>query len=455
MPINNSLQDVVTYQTKSALAMMEVRGCFAMLANREFDNWQSMVAQRGDTVTIYRPTLFRARNTLAFDPTNSGGFTEEKITLKVDKEASVNYAATDQQLATYPIKAGNSSGTPEGRAFSERKANEMGAELATVIDAEIAKTACFGGYRWAGDINASSSSIDSMQKLRQTVTKFRNYGGTELAHCVIPDISQVNIANTGFQEFILRRNEEMAKDWELPAVNGVPNTRFYSYAQAPVHTAGSAAVADAQYDITSVVDSTFVDPNTSEIREGSTIRLTGLPGSSTVLINDIGDIGTAGSGSAFNANDPIKFLRPRGHTTTAVNPQFRVVESTQADGVGTIDIKVEPRLIFDPTDEDPKANLSRAINPASDKLRLVLSHKAGVMWLDSAFFFACPKLPSVSPYISSTVQDEKRKMALRTYFGNVFGNNISQVVQDIIYGSTMAPGYAMRLIFPVNESIDV
>lgn len=426
MPINNNLQKITTYQQDYTLPTLEALLTWTSLTDKKFQNWSDIVAQRDDTVKYRLPTLFNVTDSLSFDPDSTGSFTERFGYLSVDQARLVNYAMTDEQLATYPL---------------EELANDMGDEamisLAGNIDAYVAQKAVTGGYRWVGNWQAANNSMSTFQDLRKAVTIARNFGGDDMLHAVLPDTASTLIANSGFQEFAPSRNDSLVKSWELGSVNGIANCNFYQSQLNPVHTSGTAS--NKEITITNVTQGTYTENGLTF--SSSTISLSGLTSGETIVADDVGDITGA---------TPIKYLRQQDHTTTAINPQFKVISGGTASAGGTLDIVVSPALIFDGTNANPERNLSRAIVTATDKVRIVPSHKTGAIFFKPALQMAVPKLPSKSPFESAVAQS-KSGISMRTYHGSMMGKDVHQMVHDILFGVTMARDYGVRMIFPLDS----
>lgn len=452
----NQLVQVQTYNQNFTLPQLRAHLTFADLAEKHFENWDSYISTaggknqaRGDTLKYRLPTQFNVDQTLGFNPTSpsTGNFTERYGYLIADQFAQVVHAMTDQQLATYPLDE-----------LQQDMSSEKMAAIAGDVDRRLAQNVCFGGYRWVGDVKAGPTSNLTFPDLRRNVSLARNFGGGEMLEVVLSDTATTQIANTGFQEFTPSRNDEMVKDWELGMVKGIAKARFYQSNLLPVHTAGtaqadSAAAASGGLTMTAVVSTTYTTPGTTNTVGATNISLSGLTPGATVLVNDIGDIGSKAGlvgSSAFNAVNPIKFLRQQDHTLTEINPQFKVVVGGVADGSGNLTITVIPDFIYDGTNTNPARNLNRAIDLANDRLRLVASHRAGVIFFKKGFMFASPKLSGTSPYVSSSVMDESG-ISLRSYYGYVFGYNTTMMVNDLYFGATTDSNYACRVIFPVES----
>lgn len=442
------LQAVEAYGLET-LAHLGANLTYGSLASTDYEGWdENHPGLRGDNATYRLPSLFSVQNSLSFDPLTDGGFAERFGTLTIDTEKLVVQSITDQEWQT----------TPLDKLMKDFGA-DMASSLAGNIDADLASTACLSGYRWAGDVNAGIGSLSDYQSIRLALTKYRNFGGMKQAMAVLPDIDTTLILNTGLQEFTPVKNDKSALQWQIGAIKGGLNTVFYQSPLNPIHTSGTVSeTGNGEHVITSVVSSTHIKPGTTQAIPASIITIQGVGAGDTVVVNDVGDIGAATqNGGKFNYPNPINFLRIQDKTVAFSEPQFNVVEGGTATGGGSLTFKVIPELKFDGTGTDSTRNLSRAINlgagAATDRVRIVKSHRTGVIWQDRAFRFASPKLPTQSPYATATYVDKETRIGYRVYHGAVFGAATTSTVHDIRYGKTMEPEFAMRLIFPLNVGI--
>jgi hypothetical protein len=439
------LQAVQAYCPES-LAHLQNSLTYGSLASTEFNEWESYVpGLRGDTVLYRLPTLFNVSDSISFNPLDGGGDFQERFgTLTINTEKLVRQNITNEQWQTTPLDK-----------LMDDFGSDMAASLAGKIDEDLAKTACLSGYRWAGDINARAGSLGDYQSLRLALTQYRNFGGTKMAQCVLPDLDTTLILNTGLQEFTPVTNDKTATNWQIGGIKGGLNAVFYQSSMNPEHISGTLSEAgNGEFLIESIESSQYIAPGTTTILAASTITLTGVPNGVTVVVNDIGDIGTATQpGGKFNGLDPIKFLRLQDKTKTFINPQFNVVEGATSSG-GTLQFKVIPELVFDATNQNTSRNLSRLVNVGgggtSDRLRIVKSHRAGTIWQDKAFRFAAPKLPNLEPFPCGVHVDKETKIGYRVYQAPIIGNGTTVFIHDLRYGKRMEPEYQMRLIFPLN-----
>jgi hypothetical protein len=60
-----------------------------------------------------------------------------------------------------------------------------------------------------------------------------------------------------------------------------------------------------------------------------------------------------------------------------------------------------------------------------------------------------PRLPEEIPFPTANKSDPESGVSLRMYYGSLFGQNQRGFVNDVIWGKTLVPEYAMRLLFPL------
>lgn len=417
----NQLFDVQAYVTDETLPRIEAYSTLTSLANKKFNGWDKTFGVRGAKLNFRKPSQYLAVDTLTPDLTTD--WTEEFGTLNVTQEKSVTVNFTDQQRTLYPLdQIGEEIG--EGASI----------EIISAVDEKVANISALSPFRFHGQQDPEADTrIITMAGLRHAMADFRNFGGTVHAHCIIPDFINAEITSDSLQEFTVNRNNEVSKSWELGGVKGIANATFYSSSFLPTHTAGTAS-AETGITLTSISDSTYVEPNTGETLDCSEI-VVGNAATGTFVIGDVGQF----------TSSTVKFLRPQGHATTNIQPQFKVVSATTAvAGVATV--KIFPKM--NATATDPQKNISRAL-VATDPLQIMGSHVIGLVFLDGYLNMAMPKLNSKTPYDSFS-QTSDNGVSMRCYYGSTLDSVATVMVHDILFGVTMVPEGAMRILYPLD-----
>ena len=86
---------------------------------------------------------------------------------------------------------------------------------------------------------------------------------------------------------------------------------------------------------------------------------------------------------------------------------------------------------------------------AGQQLKALKSHRAGLLFVQEAFFLGMPSLGSTSPYEGATETDPVTNMSLRTYHGYIPDTATQSYVQQCVWGKRLVDRYAVRLAFPM------
>ena len=416
---NTDLKNVVSFNRK-AIANFRVRAQFAETFDKSFINPNDAPGQSGPTLQFSRPILVVADDGLKVD--FSKGFKERAATLTVDNFKNIPINLTQEQLITYPAE----------KSMSMAGVSAVD-ELVSIVDSFLAQKLMESPFRWhtndQNTVDPSSVNV-SIQSLRKAVTRFREYGSTARAHFALPSIHAVDIINSGLSQFTPNANDKSIAGWQIGRLIGANNMQFYDSYHLGTHESGSAA--GSELVISNISASTHTIPNTS-IKEAATQLTVKVPSKATINLSDIGDIGHSSG---------LKMIRPVGHKTLSFAPQINVVDATKVDDT-TYTIKVVPALV--PPDKDgkplPETNVTRAIDPAKDKLRLVKKHDRAVVWLHDHAKFAMPPMANATtePYVSSMQTDPESGIALRTYSGFIPTESVNATVFDTGFGGVVLP----------------
>ena len=80
------------------------------------------------------------------------------------------------------------------------------------------------------------------------------------------------------------------------------------------------------------------------------------------------------------------------------------------------------------------------------ELKLLGSHRAGLLVTADAFYLAMPKLDDEDPFKTSIETDPETQVSLRMYYGAKFGQNSKALVNDCIWGATLVPRTCARIL---------
>lgn len=414
----NILQAVQTYQ-RANLALLLDQTCFITTANTKFKNFNSLVAQLGDTVTFDKPPRFRTKNSLVAVP--FGDVEQRTHSLTCATPFNVSYAYSAQEFIFYfenPGQATESYLKVFGRSAAKTLAEKCEIDMSSDI---INHT-----YRF---YPVPNNSISSIQQVSQAAARYRAYGAASGdLNVYIPLEAEPAIVGTMLNQFVTDRNERVAKRWQI---GSYADMNFYRSNLLPLHIAGFAGDNNEQLTFDSIsADGTQITFTTPTAAQADYLKAGDL-----LYFEDVGVT-------------PLRYLTWTGYHPSSVPVQVRVIED--ADAVANqVVAEVFPALIYDATDTDRNANLNRAITP-SDTARVIPSHRAGLMIGGEAWYLAMPKLPDQNPYETAVSMDEETGVSMRQTFGTVLGQNEQGMIHDVIMGHTMVDEYAMRLIFPVT-----
>lgn len=423
---NNILQTVTTYQ-KAELAWLLNSFCGIRLANKKFQNFNSLTANLGDSVSFDLAPRYVGYNGLVITQQPS----QQRVqTLTCTQATNVSSGYTDQQFIF------------NVRDYMDRFGEAAMKELGSIIEADIWKNivtgvrindpqnANFGAvqtnsgpYRFFGD---GVTQINSYGQLAQAVANFNDFGAAKnKMRGVLPETVIPGIITTGLQQFVMNRNERDAMSWELGQFAG---TEWYQSNLLPIHVAGTLGQAGTTLTVQSIS------------ADGTQITCTGAGTDANAV--KIGDMGQFQDGVAGQPN--MRFLHFIGHSVSAQPVQFNVTADAASAG-GTVVLTVNPPLI---SAAGPNQNINNAIANGM-QIKLLPSHRAGVLYSGDQLYLAMPQLPDQSPFTTVNTMDKDSGASIRHYFGSQFGQNNRAYVRDSIWGSTMVPENAMRIIFPL------
>lgn len=423
---NNILTTVQTYQ-KAELAWMLNSFCGIKLANKKFQKFNDLTANLGDSVTFDLAPRYIGYNGLVITQQQS---TQRVKTLVCSQAENVSTGYTDQQFIF------------NVRDYMDRFGEAAMMELGSIIEADIWKNIVTGvvindpqntnygapqtdsgPYRFYGD---GVTQINSYGQLAQAVANFKDFGAAKnKMRGVLPETIIPGIITTGLQQFVINRNEKDAMSWELGKFAG---TDWYQSNLLPIHTSGTLGQAGTTLTLVSV--------NAA----GTSLVFSGAGTDANAV--KIGDMGQFQDGVAGQSN--VRFLHFIGHSISAQPVQFNVTADAASSG-GNVTITVNPPLL---SAAGPNQNLSVALN-AGMQVKLLPSHRAGVIYSGDQFYLAMPQLPDQSPFTTVNTMDKESGASIRHYFGSQFGQNNRAYVRDSIWGSTMVQENAMRIIFPL------
>jgi len=419
MPLpTNILQTVQTYQSSSLAYLLNLYA-FISTANKKFKDFENLEANLGDTVTFDLPPRYTTQNSLVVTFQES----QQRVQpLTVDKQINTSYAFSAQQFIF------------NVRDYMEKFGKSATLELGTKIEANVALNNINHTYRFYGD---GVTPINSYGQLATALAYFRNYGAAkDKTRGYLDDISVPSIVNTGLNQFVWDRNEEIANTWQLGKYS---NCDWYQSNLLPTHVSGSVGNGATPTIQTLTVVSTN-DPTGTNITQITCTCDASLANDPNAI--KAGDVAVFVDGVVGQPN--LRYLTFVGHEVSKNPVQIRLTADAAASGT-TVVLSIYPGLT---SVANQNQNILNNI-VAGMKIKVMPSHRAGLIVSGDALFLAMPRLPEEIPFPTANQTDPESGVSLRMYYGSMFGQNQRGFVHDCIWGSTLVDEYAMRILFPV------
>jgi P22 coat protein - gene protein 5 len=411
---SNILQQVQTYQM-SQLAFLGNFGCFIHTSNKKFKNFENMVGNLGDTVNFELPPRFVSQPGLVvnYQPTQ-----QRLQSLTVNQAQNTSYAYTAQQMIfnveDYMMRVG------KGAVM----------ELATEVESNVAELAETQPYRFFGD---GLTAINSFGQLASMLALYRTYGvAKDQIKVYLSDIAVPTIVNSGLNQFVLDRNEEMSNSWMVGDWSGVS---FYQSNLLPIHISGNVGELAQVLTVVSTNDPT-----------GNNITQITLSGATPNDLDAIKQFDSLQFQDGVVGQPNMRFLTFVGHKDSAAFVQIQATADAAADGAGQVTININPALcsVAGNANQNLKFNVV-----AGMQLKALPSHRCGLVVGGDAMYLAMPRLPDQSPFYTGNEMDADTGVSLRLTYGAVLGQNQLCYVNDVIWGSTLPGEYAMKIAFPL------
>jgi len=423
-------QQVITYQD-AGLAYLDNLNCFVPTLNTKFKTFEDRTSQLGSVVNLKLPSRYRAANGLVITVQP----TEERFhPLSVMQAQNVAYGFNEQDFIY------------NARHFMEEFNMAAIEELSNSMEANVALNAISavpemslnsqgqsvptgnlkvenGPFRFYGD---GLTQINSFGQLAEMESFYREYGAAFGAPNVyLPNMNISAIVNSGLNQFVNDRNEKMANSWDLGSYKG-SNCRYLRSNLLPIHEAGNLGESQTTLTVVSI--------NAA----GDQLTLSGA-GSADANAIKSGDLGQ------FLPGQNLNFLTFIGHTRSQCPVQFRVLADASSSG-GNVTINITPPLVSAAT---ANQNVNKAIADGAT-VKLLPSHRAGLLVGGKAFYLAMPQLGKKTPFITSNKVSTKTGVSFRNFFGSDLLGNSTVFANDCIYDTACLQDYSMRIAFPLT-----
>lgn len=436
---SNTLQTVQTYQ-KAELAWLLNSFVGINLANKKFKNFNDKVANLGDTITFDTTPRYISYNGLVITQQRS---TQRLQSLICSQAANVSAGYTDQQFI-FNVEE-----------YMDRFGMAAVKELGTLVESDILKNfvsgvvnnnpqdsnfgtaqTASGPFRFYGD---GVTPINTFAQLAQAVANFEDFGAATHNMCGILPVANIpQIVNSGLNQFVMKRNDDIALKWEL---GNFANCDWYYSNLLPTHVAGSIGDAAAPNNIITVVST-----NDATGENVTQISFTEPTAGTAVGAIKAGDLIQFNDG--VSGQPDMRFLTFIGHKQSQQPVQFRATaDADTTAGAFTVTLQT-----INGVGLVSAANANQNINNAiatGMTCTVMPSHRAGALMSGDQFYLAMPRLPDESPFDTSIMTDEDSGASIRHYWGSQFGLNNRAYVRDSVWGSTAVAENCMRFLFPL------
>jgi hypothetical protein len=437
---NNQFQNVVTWQ-RAELAFLLNSFCAISLSNKKFKDFNNLTANLGDTVSFDLAPRFITTNGLVVTDQPS---VQRVQTLSCTQAVNVTSSYTDQQFIFNAEDYMDVFGMSAIKQLGSTVEIDLLKNIVSGVVVSDPQNANFGvrqtnsgPYRFFGD---GVTQINSSGQLAQAIANFESLGFAKdrlrglLPVDIIPSIVQTNL-----NQFVMNRNNEQANSWELGKFAGCD---WYTSNLLPTHIAGTIGDASGVNNIMTVV-------STNDVTGANVTQITFTEPTGSTIAGAIkaGDLMVFEDGISGKPN--MRALTWMGQAPTQLPVQFvATADAATVSGTVTVTLRTATNIGLVSV-ANQNQNINNAIQ-AGMKVKVMPSHRAGLIWSGDQFYMAMPQLPDMSPYYSERMTDKDSGASIRHYWGNTLGTNIRRYVRDCIWGSTLVPETCMRILIPIS-----
>ena len=423
----------------SGLQVLQRHDPFLMLSNKKFQNFSTTVAGvEGTTVRYQLPPKINVASNQGLGNVSFDAFSQRVQAIVCDQTEVAAYAFSSEDLALFSRATTRAAAIElADRMTGFGIADSAFSSIAQKMSFNLAQKYTESSYRFYGD---GLTAINSQLQIAEAVNSMKDFGvgGGGEFKCVLPLTDSAPIVNSMLSQFVTRRNDDRAYDWELGKFN---NTNFYNSAMIPIHYSGDTGTGGHIGTIQSVTSN--IDPVTDEEFSVVTIFWATAPQN---------DANAVRPGDLFQVLDEpgianARFLNTAGHTETNQPVQFasRGGHSTAA-GVTTITTK--NLLLHDATNASPFRNVNRDLVGLT--VKGLPNHRRGLIWNNDSLYMAMPKLGDLGPGAQTAVAtDSMSGASIRCAYGTILAEQQVGYILSSLYGVGAARDYLTAVIFPV------
>jgi hypothetical protein len=438
----NILQQVQTYQASSLAYLLNLT-CFVSTFNTKFNNFEDIEANLGTTVTFDLPPRAMVTNSLVYAEQPAVQLVQN---LAITQQMSSSYAFNATQRIFNIDKAVDSYMGKLGKSAMHALANKIERLTALNIDSNMINNdpnsasyglpdSTSGPFRFFGD---GVTPINSYQQLAQMVANFKDFGAVhEGIKVYLSNLQVPSIVGSGLNQFVPRRNDEIAMSWEVGSF-GNPVVQYYESNMLPIHTSGN--VGNNGTTLTVIATNDPTGANITSI----TFSGAGVSDANAIFYSDKFQFQDGVSGKPN-----LRFLTYLNDGVSNQPVQFRATAAAASDGSGHVTVSIYP-----PLQSVISNNRNISINNnivAGMQVKVLPNHKCGLVLGGGAGYISVPRLPEQDPFYSASAYDDDTGVSMRMTYGSVLGQNTTIMGYDVVMGATIVPEYAMLMALPLSQ----
>ena len=409
----NFLVQVQTYQ-RANVAYAQNLCPMIHETNKRFENFQNMTGNLGQTVTFDLQPRFTTTDSLVAQFQDA---VQRVQSLTVDQQISVSYQFTAQEMI-FNVE-------DYMKTFGRGATLNIGSK----IESNVALNCATGPYRFYGD---GVTQISTPLQLAQALALFRNYGvPPNDTKGFLSDLAIPGIVNSGLSQFALNRNNEEALSWQL---GDFSRCEWFESNLLPVHVAGTEGTQGSTLTVVSVT--------TNASGAVTAITFSGTHAASDANSVLAYDRFQFQNGVAGQPN--LLFLTFNGQQVSGSPVQFKATTNAASTGGSQVTVTLDNPL---QSASGEGQNINNSI-VAGMQVKVLPTHRAGMIYSGDSFFLAMPRLPDQVPFPTANEIDKDTGAHIRQYFGTRFGQNEQGMIHDAIWGSTVIADNSMAVIFP-------
>ena len=409
----NNLIDVATYADRATPFLANTNPWLGA-SNSKYTGISGIPGQLGATALIKTPIQTTVTRSLKY---NTQGWNQQYKSITIDSQYSDSIAVSTTQ---YIFNVED---------FLQDTARPMISNIGTAIGSDASQLAVSNTYRFFG---STSIPFTSQNDLGRAVAAFRNYGAAPMGtKGFLYDNTVADIIAGQSNAFTPSLNDEYVNSWEL---GKFAQTDWMSTNIMATHIAGTEGNAGS----TLTVVSTTLDADN---------RVTAITFSGTDSATDADSIKKWDKLYFVpNATYPAPYYKVYNGDVVSGNVVQMRAEADAAASGSQVTVNIYPPLSA--SNGAYPSNINTTIVPGMT-VKVLASHKAGLLYSGDALYVAVPPLPDQDPFQSKVATDPDSGLSLMFSGGWLLGQAQYTFGYSCVAGYTLIDQMAMCLVQPL------